>query len=63
MKLARKIIFVLVVLFVLSALYASFLAFLPKSVNEVIIDISKGESAQSIADKLYEKNIIIWALH
>ena len=58
MKLVQKIIITLVIVFALSALYASFLVFLPKSVNEVIIDISKGESAQSIADKLYEKNII-----
>jgi len=58
MKLARKIIFVLLILFVLSTLYATFLVFLPKSVSEVIIDISKGESAQSIANKLYEKKII-----
>ena len=58
MKLARKIIFMLLILFILSTLYATFLVFLPKSVNEVIIDISKGESAQSIANKLYEKKII-----
>jgi len=57
-KLMRKIIVALVIVFVLSALYATSLVLLPKSVNEVLIDISKGESAQNIANKLYEKNII-----
>jgi UPF0755 protein len=58
MKLAQKIILVVVLLFVILALYVVFLVFLPKSVNEVIIDISKGESAQLIANKLYEKDVI-----
>jgi len=34
------------------------LVILPKKVNEVLIDISMGESASSIAEKLHEKNII-----
>ena len=43
---------------ILSTLYAVSHVILPKKVNEVLIDISKGESAHSIAAKLYEKKVI-----
>ncbi|MDP8200748.1 MAG: endolytic transglycosylase MltG [Candidatus Tenebribacter burtonii] len=58
MKLARKVIIVLVILTILLVLYITSLVILPKKVNEILIDISKGESAQAIAEKLYEKNVI-----
>ncbi|MCK5052226.1 MAG: endolytic transglycosylase MltG [Candidatus Cloacimonetes bacterium] len=58
MNKARKIIIALAILTALSALYATSLVIIPKKINEVLIDISKGESAHSIAAKLYEKNVI-----
>jgi len=58
MKRARKIIIAVIIIIVISVLYATSLVVLPKKVDEVLIDISKGESALSIAEKLYEKNVI-----
>ncbi len=54
----RKIIILFVILVVLVVLYVTTLVALPKKVNEVLIDISKGESAKVIAEKLNEKGII-----
>lgn len=58
MKPARKVIIAFVTVIILLTLYVVSLAILPKKINEVLIDISKGESAHSIAEKLYEKNVI-----
>ena len=58
MKRTRKIIIAVVIVIVVLVLYATSLVILPKKVNEVLIDISHGESALSIAEKLYEKNVI-----
>jgi len=58
MKLIHKVIIALVILTVLLVLYITSLVILPKKVNEILIDISKGESAQAIAEKLYKKNVI-----
>ncbi len=58
MKLGKRIIITIAIVMIISALFATSLVVLPKQVNEVLIDISKGESAHSIAAKLYEKNVI-----
>ncbi len=58
MKPTRKIIIAFVTVIVILTLYVVSLVILPKKINEVLIDVSKGESAHSIAEKLYEKNVI-----
>jgi len=58
MKMLRKIIISVIIIVVIASLTIVSLIFLPKDVNEVLIDISKGESAHSIAEKLHEKKVI-----
>ncbi len=58
MKVLRKIIISIIILVVVTSITIVLLIFLPKDVNEVLIDISKGESAHSIAEKLYEKKLV-----
>jgi len=58
MKVLRKIIISIIIIVIVTSLTIVLLIFLPKDVNEVLIDISKGESANSIAEKLYEKKVI-----
>ncbi len=58
MKVLRKIIISIIIVVIITSITIVSLIFLPKDVNEVLIDISKGESAHSIAEKLYEKKVI-----
>ena len=58
MKRIQKIIIAVIIVIVILVLYVTSLVILPKKVNEVLIDISKGESALAIAEKLYERNVI-----
>ena len=58
MKVLRKIIIAIIIIVVVTSLTIVSLIFLPKDVNEVLIDISKGESAHTIAEKLYGKKVI-----
>jgi UPF0755 protein len=53
----RIIIPVLIALLSLGA-YSYYLLKSPKDIKETVIEIKKGESAYSIADKLYNKNLI-----
>ncbi|MDP8203036.1 MAG: endolytic transglycosylase MltG [Candidatus Tenebribacter mawsonii] len=58
MNTTPKIIIVFLIVVVIAVSITVTLTFLPKKVNEVIIDIPKGESAKNIAKVLYNKNII-----
>ncbi|MBC8416325.1 MAG: endolytic transglycosylase MltG [Candidatus Cloacimonetes bacterium] len=58
MKLYQKIIIISLILFVFITAYIMFLFFLPKQVNEVLVEIKKGETALSIAQKLSDHRVI-----
>ena len=58
MKKVSKVFIIFAILTIFVAIYTTTLVLLPKQINEVIIDIPKGESAKDIAEKLYEKSII-----
>ena len=58
MKLYKKILLTSAVIIIFVSVYTISLIFLPKKVNEVLIEIKKGETALSIARKLYDKNVI-----
>lgn len=58
MKLTYKIVIGVLILLVIAALYVLTLITLPKHVDEIIVDIAKGEPAIKIAEILHKKNII-----
>jgi len=58
MKLYKKVIFIFLILLISIGSYVMFLFFLPKRVNEVLVEIKKGETALSIAQKLSDHSVI-----
>ncbi|MDP8269255.1 MAG: endolytic transglycosylase MltG [Candidatus Tenebribacter davisii] len=58
MKLTKKVIIIFSIIILLWILYIVSLVVIPKNIDEVLIDISKGETARTIANKLYDKDII-----
>jgi len=54
----RLFAFILILIVVLFSFYSVFLFFKPFTVSQKIIEINQGESALSIAEKLFDNNII-----
>jgi peptidoglycan lytic transglycosylase G len=47
-----------IIVIILVAAYFAYLLYAPKEINETIISIEQGETAKSIANRLYNKNLI-----
>ncbi|MCF7792837.1 MAG: endolytic transglycosylase MltG [Candidatus Cloacimonetes bacterium] len=58
MKLHFKILLPILLIIIILGSYLYYLLYSPKQIKETIIEIEKGEPALSIADKLYDKNLI-----
>ncbi len=58
MKTIYKVLFPILLLVMIFTIYFIYLCRSPKTMKETIIKIEKGETARSIAQKLYNKNII-----
>jgi peptidoglycan lytic transglycosylase G len=59
MKRYWKYLFLILILLCMLCGYLAYLCTFPKQISETIIEIQEGESALSIANKLYNKNLII----